>query len=295
MKLLIVIMLTFPIIMAVPCTEQWECLSVSDNFNYVSCIDGDCECLSENGFLGNASSSNKCSCDEQLHWNSTTSTPYCFSLDKCGRLKHEISQLSGSANLHSLDIEVAGSYYVSGGFFNSKLGQSVSPTLPASWAIDTISRKLYFNHIVNVHYLFDQPDSRGYVSYFIVTTQNGITCYHSQNYSYTSQVENSRNEAFVDEYIDYRGERVKRYSGLRNDHHTACMGRLASSTVVDQRGVIAKWDWHVVMSVFGISDVSINQNYWIDTRNAIFGQPPEELFIVPSICDNSVDICLFTL
>jgi hypothetical protein len=42
------------------CTEQWQCASVSEDYNYVRCIAGKCACKA--GFLGNATTGNKCSC-----------------------------------------------------------------------------------------------------------------------------------------------------------------------------------------------------------------------------------------
>jgi len=42
------------------CTEQWQCASVSEDYNYVKCIAGKCACSV--GFLGNATTGNKCSC-----------------------------------------------------------------------------------------------------------------------------------------------------------------------------------------------------------------------------------------
>jgi len=42
------------------CTQQWECMGVSDHFNFVLCIDGKCTC--KEGFSGNATIGNKCTC-----------------------------------------------------------------------------------------------------------------------------------------------------------------------------------------------------------------------------------------
>jgi hypothetical protein len=45
------------------CTFRAQCLSVTENLNYVDCVDGTCECLTDFGFSGNASITDKCICE----------------------------------------------------------------------------------------------------------------------------------------------------------------------------------------------------------------------------------------
>lgn len=61
------------------CTEQYQCNSVSTNYNYVTCDNGVCRCLLELGFSGNATSSNKCNCayGYSVIWDTY---PYCIKL-----------------------------------------------------------------------------------------------------------------------------------------------------------------------------------------------------------------------
>lgn len=287
---------TFSVILATECEAQWQCTpEVSENYNFATCQGGQCFCLNENGFLGNATASSKCRCDQGVFWDEE-STPYCVDLGECGRLKNKLVGMSAMTQLRELNVTAAGSYHVQGGFFNSRINtfSSIGNTqLPSSFAIDVENRKIYFNHIVNIHVINDAPDDRGHYSYFVIQLPTGVTCYHS-NYSYTDQVDNWKREAHVANYIDYRGERVSSFVGMRNDHHTACLGNLGSSTEIDERGVISRWSWHVRMTVAGNPNAIIHQNYWIDSRNAVFGTPNSALFHRPVQCATSVDICQFT-
>lgn len=54
-----------------------QCVSVSNNYNYVTCDDGVCRCRSELGFSGDATAASKCSCQHAIHWEA--GTPYCLS------------------------------------------------------------------------------------------------------------------------------------------------------------------------------------------------------------------------
>lgn len=58
------------------CSAAWECSSVTDNFNFVDCIDNVCICKTELGFSGSATTSDKCRCDPgDVYWGK--GTPYC--------------------------------------------------------------------------------------------------------------------------------------------------------------------------------------------------------------------------
>lgn len=67
---------------ALQCSEDWQCQSVTENYNYVQCLDGLCECKWNNGFIGLATSDSKCHCPEprDVHWNS--GSPYCLSFQE---------------------------------------------------------------------------------------------------------------------------------------------------------------------------------------------------------------------
>lgn len=51
---------------AIPCTYQWQCQQVTEEYNFVACVDGSCRCLLESGFHGQATVEDKCSCDASL-------------------------------------------------------------------------------------------------------------------------------------------------------------------------------------------------------------------------------------
>lgn len=62
------------------CTQQWQCTSVSTDYNYVTCSGGQCRCKASQGFVGNATSQNRCTC---LQPNSVTwsgGEPYCLNI-----------------------------------------------------------------------------------------------------------------------------------------------------------------------------------------------------------------------
>lgn len=78
------------------CTARHQCSAVSADYNYVDCVigwgnsSGQCSCLVQLGFVGSATSSNKCRCESpsSVYWSS--GIPYCirysdgvaFKLDK---------------------------------------------------------------------------------------------------------------------------------------------------------------------------------------------------------------------
>ncbi len=78
------------------CTARYQCSAFSTDYNYVDCIigwgnsSGQCKCLVELGFVGNATSTNKCRCEAPYNVYWTSGIPYCikytdgvqFKLDK---------------------------------------------------------------------------------------------------------------------------------------------------------------------------------------------------------------------
>jgi len=49
-----------PVVVGVPCTQQYECMQFSDHINYILCVNGTCAC--KDGFSGNATAESKCTC-----------------------------------------------------------------------------------------------------------------------------------------------------------------------------------------------------------------------------------------
>ena len=76
----LLLVLTFVIsTLALTCTKQHECASVSQNYNYVACTSGKCICRDDLGFDGNATLQFKCQClaPSSVYWSN--SDPYCIS------------------------------------------------------------------------------------------------------------------------------------------------------------------------------------------------------------------------
>jgi hypothetical protein len=64
---------------ALSCSEQYQCLSVSDDYNYVQCVSGECQCRTSNGFVGSATPEDKCRCPFGVYWGSNG--PQCKQCD----------------------------------------------------------------------------------------------------------------------------------------------------------------------------------------------------------------------
>lgn len=88
---------------ALSCTAQWQCTSVSTDYNYVSCNAGQCQCLTSNGFVGSATATSKCGCPSGYTITWVNGAPYCYSIpnaiafqqqnDRCNILKGKITSL----------------------------------------------------------------------------------------------------------------------------------------------------------------------------------------------------------
>ena len=50
------------------CSQQWECGQVSENYNYVACVNGVCACRASQGFIGKATTTDKCRCAKNIYW-----------------------------------------------------------------------------------------------------------------------------------------------------------------------------------------------------------------------------------
>ncbi len=70
------------------CTAQWECSSITNDYNYALCVDDECQCSSL-GFDGNATVNNKCRCDSPsgVYW--FNSNAYCINYDDAVSYKHD--------------------------------------------------------------------------------------------------------------------------------------------------------------------------------------------------------------
>jgi len=66
-----------PVVNGLSCTAQYQCSSVSTDYNYVQCVSGQCQCLKSNGFNGTATTSDPCRCDYTVAWGGSPSQPYC--------------------------------------------------------------------------------------------------------------------------------------------------------------------------------------------------------------------------
>lgn len=63
---------------ALNCTAQYQCQSISQDYNYILCDNGVCRCRTELGFSNNAAGI--CSCiNASVYWGGSPSLPYCIS------------------------------------------------------------------------------------------------------------------------------------------------------------------------------------------------------------------------
>lgn len=70
-----------PLINALNCPQgQYQCSSVTLDYNYVECSSGTCKCRTSLGFVGNATLAGKCSCPSPLEVYWKSGVPYCTSL-----------------------------------------------------------------------------------------------------------------------------------------------------------------------------------------------------------------------
>lgn len=60
------------------CMQQYECQSVTVDYNYAGCYAGECKCIIELGFSGNATTLSKCDClpPSSVYW--LNNLPYCL-------------------------------------------------------------------------------------------------------------------------------------------------------------------------------------------------------------------------
>lgn len=67
---------------ALSCTENYECLPVSQDYNFVECLDNVCVCKTDSGFVGDAKVTSMCDCPSPriVRWD--TGEPFCLSYDE---------------------------------------------------------------------------------------------------------------------------------------------------------------------------------------------------------------------
>lgn len=81
MQLLVLVVLalaSISTVSALACSATWECTSVSNDYNYVECMNGACVCKEALGFTGAATTASKCGCaaPNKVYWEG--GAPYCI-------------------------------------------------------------------------------------------------------------------------------------------------------------------------------------------------------------------------
>jgi len=87
MEVIFLVILIGQLVSGLNCTEQWECLSVSDDYHYVDCVNRQCVCLTNQGFTGNATDSRPCTCasGNEVLWKNNH--PYCLNVPLATQLQ----------------------------------------------------------------------------------------------------------------------------------------------------------------------------------------------------------------
>jgi hypothetical protein len=94
MKILLLIILSAIACQGLNCTEQYQCYpAVSNDYNFVSCVAGQCVCLYKQGFTGAATVSSPCTCASPnvVEW---AGNPYCVNVPSFSRLAIQQWQIS---------------------------------------------------------------------------------------------------------------------------------------------------------------------------------------------------------
>jgi len=186
------------------CEYQWQCSSVTTNYNFVSCVDGTCQCRSDLGFEINQTTS-KCDClnDGDISWYH--SQPYCVTVVRSNTLKALVIQLySGFVDGSFPNISSYGPFQ---DLFASDVKMRIDPygewygqaevshRLAGATALNAGSRMTNFDieklvivgdvATVNVHlhlHVFPAPGNVSYIpSYDYNLTQTGSITFNSAN------------------------------------------------------------------------------------------------------------------
>src|SRR6185295_15401621 len=78
MKLLFFFIIVFYKAQSLSCNEQYQCLSVTNDYNYIECFNNLCKCRFDLGFSGEATTISKCNCMPpfSVYWKNNI--PYCI-------------------------------------------------------------------------------------------------------------------------------------------------------------------------------------------------------------------------
>jgi hypothetical protein len=76
---------------------------VSDNLNFVDCVSNVCSCLIQNGFVGDASISNKCQCESPNSVQHENGNPYCYFIESASTI---VTRQTAAANCEIYKIKV---------------------------------------------------------------------------------------------------------------------------------------------------------------------------------------------
>lgn len=104
MHIIVVLLALFSITESLGCTAEWQCNNVSNHSNYVDCVAGQCKC-STLGFVGNATSINKCRCllPNKVYYDN--GIPYCINYANAAKCHNdnlkEDRQMSAVNELYS--------------------------------------------------------------------------------------------------------------------------------------------------------------------------------------------------
>lgn len=72
---------------ALSCTARYQCQAVSQDYNYADCINGNCQCLTQQGFIGAATPNSLCNCasGNDIEWKN--GLVYCLNLAQATQLQ----------------------------------------------------------------------------------------------------------------------------------------------------------------------------------------------------------------
>lgn len=88
MYIIILLLALLSVTEGLVCNQQWQCNTVSADYNYVNCVSGQCTC-STLGFVGNATVINKCRCvlPNKVYWENGLS--YCLNFNNAVKIEKE--------------------------------------------------------------------------------------------------------------------------------------------------------------------------------------------------------------
>lgn len=91
--LLVLLVSFYSSIEALPCSNDYQCRNVSMNPTYVVCdVSGECKCLIDQGFTGNATFEDKCHCDDSNDLVNRHGDLWCIHFEDAVSYQKEIAQ-----------------------------------------------------------------------------------------------------------------------------------------------------------------------------------------------------------